>query len=321
MNSKKNVTHIEKTHKFRKFLFRLRKSIPLYILLLPSVLILIFFTYKPMYGIIIAFKDYSPALGIKDSEWVGFDHFIRYFNSYQFDRTIINTLRISLYGMLVGFPLPIMMAILCNQMLNQRFKRTYQVITYLPHFISVVVMCGIIIIFLSPSSSVFSHILALFGVEMKNLMTSADAFSHIYVWSDIWQHVGWNSIIYLAALSTIDPNLYEAAAIDGASRWQMITNIDIPLILPTAAVMLILQAGGILNVGWEKILLLQNASNILKSEVISTYVYKIGMQSFQYSLSTAIGLFNTIINLIVLIIVNTIVGKLSGVGIFSFTED
>ncbi|NLZ83108.1 MAG: sugar ABC transporter permease [Clostridiales bacterium] len=287
----------------------IKKSIPLYILLLPSAILLFCFAYIPMYGLIIAFKDYQPALGFMGSPWVGFKHFTKFFNSYQFGLTIKNTLSISLYGILVGFPLPIAVAILCNQIKNKKFKKFFQVTTYLPHFISTMVMCGLILIFLSPSSGIIANLFKLLGVQIPNFMANATAFKHVYVWSDIWQHLGWDSIIYLAAISAIDPTYYEAATIDGASTMQKIRYIDLPLILPTAMILLILRAGGILSVGFEKVLLLQNTQNAMGSEIISTYVYKVGMQSFQYSLSTAIGLFNTVVNLLVLLFVNWISKK------------
>lgn len=290
---------------------QVKKSIPLYILLLPSLVLLICFTYIPMYGVIISFKDYSPVLGIWGSPWVGFKHFIQFFNSYQFDLTIKNTLVISLYSILIGFPLPIALAILCNQMRVGMFKKVFQVTTYLPHFISTMVMCGMILIFLSPSSGLVANLLGLIGVEMPNVLAKPVFFSSIYVWSDVWQHVGWDSIIYLAALSAINPTYYEAATVDGASKMQKILHIDIPLLLPTAMILLILRAGGILSVGFEKVLLLQNPLNLPGSEVISTYVYKMGLQNFQYSLSTAIGLFNTVVNVIVLLLVNWLSKKLT----------
>ncbi|WP_099469423.1 ABC transporter permease [Konateibacter massiliensis] len=283
---------------------RLKKSIPLYILLFPSAVLLLCFAYLPMYGLIIAFKDFTPALGIMGSPWVGFKHFLKFFNSYQFGITLKNTLAISIYGIIVGFPLPIALALLCNQIRNQKFKKIFQVTTYLPHFISTMVMCGLILIFLSPSSGIIANVFRLFGIEIPNLMASVSAFKHVYVWSDIWQHLGWDSIIFLAALSAIDPTYYEAATIDGASVMQKIRYIDLPLILSTAMILLILRAGSILSIGFEKVFLLQNTQNAMGSEIISTYVYKVGMQSFQYSLSTAIGLFNTVVNLAVLLIVN-----------------
>lgn len=306
-----NAAVILNESKTSKMMEQLKKSGPLYVLLLPSIILLICFTYLPMYGLVIAFKDYSPALGIWSSPWVGFKHFIQYFNSYQFDLTIINTLQISLYSILVGFPLPIALAILCNQIRIGMFKKVFQVTTYLPHFISTMVMCGMILIFLSPSSGLISNLLGLIGVEMPNVLSKPSFFSSIYVWSDVWQHIGWDSIIYLAALAGINPTYYEAATMDGASKMQKIRHIDLPLLLPTAMILLILRAGSLLSVGFEKVLLLQNPLNLPGSEVISTYVYKIGLQSFQYSLSTAIGLFNTVVNVVILLLVNWMSKKLT----------
>ena len=299
-----------------KLLPKLKKSYQLFLLLLPSAVLLFCFAYLPMVGIIIAFQNYSPALGITGSQFVGFKNFIQYFNSYQFGVTIKNTLVLSLYSILVGFPLPILLALMCNQMKTKMFKKVFQVITYLPHFISTMVMCGLILIFLSPSSGLFANLFKLFGAEFPNLMASAGAFKHVYVWSDIWQHLGWDSIIYLAAIDGMDPAYYEAATVDGASTLQKIKYIDIPMILPTAMVLLILRAGSILGIGFEKVFLLQNVQNIMSSEIISTYVYKMGMQSMQYSLSTAIGLFNTVVNLVVLLMVNFFARKTTESSLF-----
>jgi putative aldouronate transport system permease protein len=262
-----------------------------------------------MYGIVMAFKNYSPGLGIMDSPWVGLKHFKQFFESYQFDVTLKNTLTLSIYGMLVGFPLPIALALMCNQIRNKAFKKVFQVTTYLPHFISTMVMCGLILIFLSPSTGLLANFFGLFGVKIPNFMASVTSFKHVYVWSDIWQHLGWDSIIYLAALSSIDPTYYEAATIDGATKLQKIKYIELPLIMSTAMILLILRSGSILSVGFEKVFLLQNTQNAMSSEIISTYVYKVGMRSFQYSLSTAIGLFNTVVNLAVLLSVNWIAKK------------
>ncbi|MBF6626685.1 sugar ABC transporter permease [Aerococcaceae bacterium zg-BR9] len=298
---------------FRK---KLKASLPLYLLALPSVILLLIFAYVPMGGIVLAFKDYLPALGIFESQWVGLKHFKQFFNSYQFPITIKNTVKISVYSILVGFPLPIILALMVNQMRNGRFKQVFQVITYLPHFISIMVMCGMIIMFLSPSSGLLANILAKFDVKLPNLLSSPNRFADIYVWSDVWQHIGWDSIIYLAALTGIDPTYYEAATMDGAGKFKKILHIDIPLLLPTAMIMLVLRMGGLLNVGFEKAFLLQNTMNMAGSEIISTYVYKIGMQSMQYSLSTAIGLFNTIINLMLLIGANWFSKKTTESGLF-----
>lgn len=292
----------------KKVSFRegVRRSAPLYLLMLPAVIIFLLFTYYPMYGIIIAFKDYKPSLGILGSPWVGFKNFKTFFHSYQFVPTIRNTVVISLYTILVTFPLPIFLALMCNQMKALKFKKFFQVSTYLPHFISTVVMCGMIILFLSPSTGIIAKIVGLFGVKMPNLMGMPSAFPHIYVWTEAWQHVGWDSILYIATLSSVDPTLYEAATMDGANKWQKMLHVDVPALVPTAVIMFILRMGSVMSVGFEKVYLLQNTLNSSTSEIISTYVYKIGLVSNQYSLSSAIGLFNNLINLVLLIIVNEI---------------
>lgn len=283
----------------------------LYLLLLPSVVILFLFTYMPMYGVVIAFKDFTPAKGIMGSNWAGLKYFKQYFNSYQFWPTIKNTLVISIYSIVVTFPLPVMLALMCNQMRVGKFKKFFQVSTYLPHFISTVVMCGMIILFLSPSSGIIAKLLSYIGIQMPNVMGKASAFPSIYVWTEVWQHLGWDSILYIAALSAVDPSLYEAATVDGATKWQKMINIDVPLLLPTATIMFILRMGSVMSVGFEKVYLLQNNLNTASSEIISTYVYKMGLISSQYSLSSAIGLFNNLINLALLVLVNYISKKMS----------
>lgn len=295
---------------------KIKSNIPLYVLLFPSIILLIMFAYIPMFGLVIAFKDYSPANGIINSPWVGFKYFTQFFNSVQFGTTMMNTLKISIYSILVGFPLPILLALLCNQLRAGKFKKVFQVTTYLPHFISTMVMCGMIILFLSPNSGLIANIFKSLGWTMPNLLSKPDSFAGVYVWSDVWQHIGWDSIIYLAALSAIDPTYYEAATMDGASRMQKILNIDLPLLLPTAMILLILRAGSLLSIGFEKVLLLQNPLNLAGSEVISTYVYKVGMLNFQYSYSTAIGLFNTVVNLIILLSVNWFSKRYTKTGLF-----
>ena len=295
---------------------KIKSNIPLYVLLFPSIILLIMFAYIPMLGLVIAFKDYSPANGILNSPWAGFKYFTQFFNSVQFGTTMMNTLKISIYSILVGFPLPILLALLCNQLRTGKFKKVFQVTTYLPHFISTMVMCGIIILFLSPNSGLIANIFKSLGWTMPNLLSKPESFAGVYVWSDVWQHIGWDSIIYLAALSAIDPTYYEAATMDGASRMQKILNIDLPLLLPTAMILLILRAGSLLSIGFEKVLLLQNPLNLAGSEVISTYVYKVGMQNFQYSYSTAIGLFNTVVNLIILLSVNWFSKRYTKTGLF-----
>lgn len=295
----------------QSFIQGIKSSRALYLLLLPSFIIFLLFTYYPMYGVIIAFKDFSPAQGILGSPWVGFKNFIQYFNSYQFWPTIRNTIVISLYTIVVTFPLPVFLALMCNQIRARRFKKFFQVSTYLPHFISTVVMCGMIILFLSPSTGIIAKLAGLFGFTLPNLMGSASAFPSIYVWTEAWQHVGWDSILYIATLSAIDPTLYEAATMDGASKWKRMIHIDVPALLPTATIMFILRMGSVMSVGFEKIYLLQNTLNSSTSEIISTYVYKMGLVSNQYSLSSAIGLFNNVINLVLLLLVNYTSNKLS----------
>ena len=299
-----------KVQQKQSFIQGIKSSRALYLLLLPSFIIFLLFTYYPMYGVIIAFKDFSPAQGILGSPWVGFKNFIQYFNSYQFWPTIRNTIVISLYTIVVTFPLPVFLALMCNQIRARRFKKFFQVSTYLPHFISTVVMCGMIM-FLSPSTGIIAKLAGIFGFTLPNLMGSASAFPSIYVWTEAWQHVGWDSILYIATLSAIDPTLYEAATMDGASKWKRMIHIDIPALLPTATIMFILRMGSVMSVGFEKIYLLQNTLNSSTSEIISTYVYKMGLVSNQYSLSSAIGLFNNVINLVLLLLVNYTSKKLS----------
>ena len=284
----------------------------LYLLLLPSFLLLLIFSYKPMYGVILAFKDYKNSLGITGSPWADplFKYFTRFFKSFQFGTTIRNTLALNLYSLLVGFPIPIFLALMINQITAKRFRKGFQTVLYLPHFISTVVMVGLLLIWLSPSRGLLGAFYGLFHKTAPNILGMPGAFRSIYVWSDVWQHAGWDSIVFLAALSSVDPTLYEAAVVDGATRWQKQIFIDLPLLLPTASIMLILRAGGIMNVGFEKVFLMQNSLNQTRSEVIATYVYKMGLKSNQYSISTAVNLFNNVINFALLMLVNGITKKL-----------
>ena len=291
---------------------RISRNWGLYLLLLPALVLLILFAYKPMYGVVIAFKNYKNSLGILGSPWADplFKNFQRFFNSYQCGATIRNTLRLSLYSLAVGFPIPIILALMINQISAMRFRRTFQTILYLPHFISTVVMVGLLLIWLSPSSGLVGAFYRLLGKDAPNVMTSASGFPSIYVWSDIWQHAGWDSIVFLAALSSIDPTLYEAATVDGATRWQKMRYIDLPLLMATACIMLILRAGNLMNVGFEKVFLMQNDLNMSTSEIIATYVYKMGLRNSQYAVSTAVNLFNNLINFGLLLLVNCITRKL-----------
>ena len=285
---------------------RIGRNWGLYLLLLPSLVLLILFAYRPMYGIVIAFKDYRPSMGILGSPWAGLKYFRQFFSSYQFVNTIQNTIILSLYSIFVTFPLPILMALGINQMRLQKFRKFFQVATYLPHFISTVVLVGIILVLLSPSSGVVGNVARLIGVEPINIMAEAKLFRHVYVLSNVWQHTGWDSIVYLAALSAVDPTLYEAATVDGAGKLQKLWYIDIPMLVPTAATLLILRSGSIMNVGFEKVYLMQNNLNLNYSEMISTYVYKAGLINNQYSLSSAVNFFNNGINFLLLVIVNQV---------------
>lgn len=285
---------------------RITRNWELYILIAPAFLYFLIFHYGPMYGIQIAFKNFLPARGIADSPWVGFTHFKRFFESYYFWDLLWNTLSISLYELAVGFPLPILLALAFNEIKNGFFKRTVQTVTYAPHFISVVVMAGIIITFLSPSTGIIIKFIEWAGFSAPNLLTDPAWFKTMYVLSGVWQSTGWGTIIYLAALSAVDPQLHEAAIMDGASRFRRIISINIPTIIPTITILLILSIGSILGVGFEKILLLQNALNMSSSDVIDTFVYRTGLINVQYSFSTAVGLFNSAVNAILLITVNQI---------------
>jgi putative aldouronate transport system permease protein len=282
----------------------------LYIFVLPAILSIVIFHYVPMYGVQIAFKDFIANKGIFGSPWVGLQHFERFFNSYYFKNIIINTLRISLYSLIVGFPVPIILALLLNEVKSRFYKRFIQTVTYAPHFISMVVMTGMVISFLSPSTGMINNLIKALGFKPVPFMAKADMFPSIYVLSGVWQNAGWRSILYFAALASIDPELYEAAKVDGATQLQKIWYINIPGITSMAVILLILTCGGLMTVGFEKAYLLQNNLNIETSEVITTYVYKAGLQRAEYGFATAVGLFNSVINFILLISVNGIAKRL-----------
>ena len=292
---------------------RIARNWGLYLLLLPALTLLICFTYKPMYGVLIAFKEYKPVKGILGSAWADpwYKYFKKFFDSFQFKTTIRNTLVITLYSMLVMFPLPIVLALGVNQLKNRTYRKIFQTVTYMPHFISTVVMVGLLTLLLSPGSGLLGAICGMLGIEAPNFLGQPSAFKHLYVWSAVWQHVGWDSIIYIAALSSVDPSLYEAATVDGATNLQKIKYVDIPMLVPTAVIMLIMRFGSLMSLGFEKVYLMQNDLNLTASEVISTYVYKIGIINVQYSYSAAINLFSTVINFILLVLVNQISKKVS----------
>jgi multiple sugar transport system permease protein/putative aldouronate transport system permease protein len=285
-----------------------QNSWQLYVLLIIPLAYLILFKYGPMYGAQIAFKDYRITQGIWESPWAGLKHFRRFVNSFDFWMLIRNTLALSFYELLAGFPVPIILALSLNYVGKSGFKKTVQMITYAPHFISTVVMVGIILQFLAPRFGLVNLVIQAFGGESINFMGRVRWWRSIFVWSGVWQRAGYGSIIYLAALSSIDPQLHEAAIVDGATKPQRIWHIDLPGIMPTAVILLILNIGRILNIGFEKVLLMQNSLNLPVSEIIDTYVYKIGLASptVNFAYPTAIGLFRSVISLILLITVNRI---------------
>lgn len=283
----------------------------LVLLCLLPVLYFIIFHYIPMYGVQIAFKDFNATDGIWGSAWVGFKHFQRFFSSSQFWPLIRNTLELSFLQILLGFPIPIMLAIMLNQAKNKRFRKFVQSVAYCPHFISIVVLTGMLYIFLSPRNGIINNIIQVFGGDPIFFLGDAKYFKMTFVVSGIWQNAGWSAIIYIAALAGISPDLYEAAQVDGANKWQRIRHIDLPGILPTAVMMLILEVGKVMNLGFQKAYLMQNAQNLASSEIISTYIYKVGMMDAQYSYSAAINLFNNLINIILLVSVNRIAKKVT----------
>ncbi len=300
---------------------RVMKHSQLYLFLLLPLLYLLLFEYVPMAGIQLAFRKFPIRDGIWGSPWIGLGNFIKFIQSYQFIRVVGNTLTISLYSLIVGFPIPIAFALILNSFERERFKKTVQTITYMPHFISTVVLVGMILQILNPRIGLYGMVHALFngGNYPSDLLANPRLFPHIYVWSGVWQTFGWSSIIYTAALTAVSPDLHEAAQIDGAGSLKRVIHIDLPSILPTATVMLIMRCGHIMSVGFEKAFLMQNNLNLSASELISTYVYKIGLASagtMDYAYSTAIGLFNSVINLILIVMVNAFARKINGTGLW-----
>lgn len=301
----------KKQHNFGSRLVKdLLRNKGLYLMLIPVLAYYLIFCYYPMYGAQIAFKDYSPKLGIEGSPFAGLKHFKSFFNSVYFWRLIRNTLSINFKNLIFGFPMPILLALLLNEVKNMVFKKTVQTISYLPHFISTVVIAGMILQF-TGTNGFITKLLTVFGFPKQNLLYNPDLFQPIYVISGIWQGVGWGSIIYLASISGINSDLYEAARIDGAGKWKQTLHVTIPGILPTVITMLILQIGKMMDLGFEKIFLIYNASIYETADVISTYVYRKGLIDMSYSFSTAVGLFNSCVNLILLYAANKICRKLT----------
>ncbi|NGP46187.1 sugar ABC transporter permease [Bacillaceae bacterium SIJ1] len=295
---------VQKTPKKRRPYWRkVKLNWQLYVLLAPGLLYFFIFKYYPMYGLQIAFKNFRAIDGIFGSDWIGFDHFSRFFSSYYFWDLMINTLGINLYGLAL-FPISIIVALALNELRDGSFKKAAQTITYAPHFISVVVFAGMIIAFLDPATGIVNNVMQVLGMEPMSFMTAPAWFKSIFVWSNEWQNLGWGAIIYLAALAGVDPQLHEAATMDGATRLQRIWHINLPSIMPTIIILLILNMGNMMSIGFEKILLLQNPLNLESSQVIQTYVYESGLLHGQYSYSTAVGLFNSVINFMILIFFN-----------------
>jgi len=301
-----------KRHTFKHILSKYQ----LFVMLSPALIALILFSYVPMYGVIIAFQEFNTLHGIWGSQFVGLTHFYDFFRSAMFNVTFTNTLLLSFYSILFGFPIPIIFALLLNQLRTKKLKKFVQTVSYAPFFISTVVLVSMLNLFLAPQTGFINHLLNIFGMDSINFMFRAEWFRTVFVTSGIWQTMGWSAIIYLAALSNISPDLYEASTIDGASKFQRILYIDIPSIMPTVVILLILRMGSLMSVGFEQVLLMQQGMNIMTSEIIATYVYKLGLLGAQHSLAAAIGLFNSAINFILLITFNSIMKKISGSGLF-----
>lgn len=294
----------------------IRRNYALYLFLAPAIILTIIFKYVPMYGSIIAFKDFSPMKGILGSDWVGLEHFKEFLTSPNFGDIFMNTLKLSVYGLIIGFPVPIILALMLNQIRRAAVKKNIQLILYAPNFISVVVVTGMLFIFFSPTGPI-NFIFSFFLDKPISFMTDPDYFRPLYILSGIWQGAGWSSIIYVAALANVDPQLYDAAKIDGATLLQRIRHIDLPTLKPVMAVLFILGAGGIMAIGYEKAYLMQTSMNLPTSEILPTYVYKKGLQAGDYAYSTAVGLFNSVINVILLVFVNKVVKKLNeGEGLY-----
>lgn len=294
----------------------LRRHWQLYLLIIPPLLYFVVFKYIPMSNIVIAFKNYSVVKGIWDSPWIGLKNFELFFRNPVFWTLIKNTLLLSAYAILAGFPLPLLLALMLNEVRHRWFRKTVQLVTYAPYFISTVVIVSMIILLTAPRLGLVTKTFGFFGVDAPDLLGNPDYFRHIYVWSDLWQTTGYAAVIYLAALSAVDPALYESARVDGASRLRRIWHVDLPSIMPTAMIILILSVGSIMAVGFEKAFLMQNPLNLSESEIIATYVYKTGLLNADFGIATAVGLFNSLINLVLLLAVNAVARRLSGSGLW-----
>lgn len=294
----------------------MKKNWILYVMIAPVAVYYIVFAYTPMYGILLAFKNYKVKLGILGSPWVGLDHFQRFFSAYNFKQLIGNTVGISVYSLIIGFPIPIVFALMLNYLTHNRLKKVVQMVSYAPYFISTVVICGMITIFMAPDTGILNVIRGFFGLESVNFLAKPEWFKSIYVWTGVWQGMGWSSIIYISALAGVDYEMHEAAIVDGATKIQRMIHVDLPSIKPTILMLLILQMGSIMNVGFEKVYLLQNTLNKSAASVIATYVYEVGLINSDYGYSTAVGLFNSLINLALVVAANQLSKRFAGESLF-----
>jgi putative aldouronate transport system permease protein len=311
-----NINKPSFTEKTEWVLYRIKQDWQIYALLAPTIIWMLIFLYKPMYGLQIAFKDYSVFRGISGSDWVGFEHFSTLFGSDQFVRALLNTIKISGLSLLIGFPAPIILALMFNEILNQKFKKTAQTIVYLPHFISSVIIAGIVITGFSPSAGVVNTVLGWFGVEPIYFLTKSEWFRPIFIGTTVWQEAGFSSIVFLAAIAGVNPSLYESAVVDGATRWQMIWRITIPSILPTIIIMLIIRIGNLMEVSFEMIILLYQPATYETADVVNTFIYRQGLQGGQYDLAAAAGLFNAVVAFTLVMTANTISKRLTRVSLW-----
>ena len=315
----KRYSNMKTTQKTKKssigVLKNLRQDIKrnkyVYLMAVPVIAFYVCFCYLPMSGLVIAFQDYSPAKGLWGSKWIGFNNFIDFFRDYQFPRLLRNTLALSFELILFGFPAPILLALLINELRGKHYRKLVQTVSYLPHFISLVVVCGLINNF-TASTGIVNQILSIWGFEPKTMLMDPKLFHPLFIFSDIWQTVGWGSIVYLAAISGIDPGLYEAAAIDGAGRFRRIWHITLPALVPTITVLLIMRIGNIMNLGYEKIILLYNPTIMETADIISTFTYRRGLLDADYGFSTAVGMFNSVVNFGILFLANKLSKKTTG---------
>lgn len=323
MRTQQPIPHIRPRTPWERFLVSFRRNWVLYLMVLPVLVYFFIFHFMPMYGVVVAFKDFSPTKGILGSPWASvrgqtnvLKHFANFFGSIHFERTMRNTLQISLYSLAVGFPIPLLLAILMNELRSNKFRRTVQTVTYLPHFISTIVLCGMLWIFMRGDAGLFNLLRAKVGLPSISFLNENAYFKSIYVWSGVWQNAGWGTIIYMATLSSLDTQMYEAAWIDGATKRQTIWHITLPCLMPTAIMLLILNSGYIMSVGFEKVFALQTDLTLESSDVISTLVYRKGILEASYSFSAAVGLFNSMINCVILLLVNGISKRAADISLF-----